>query len=107
MKSKLMYAIAGMLLMTTIAATHAVYEVKANTAEVEQIKGMYVFCDSKPVREYEYLGSVRNGIGVSSQYTSVRNRLLNNARKEYPEANGIIIHLNSEGFDRADCIKFK
>lgn len=98
--------LAGMAIMTTMAMAIN-YEVKNSTAEVEQIQGIYIFTDSKPVREFEYLGTASNGIGISSQYQGVRDRLIKNAKKEYPSCDAIILHLNSNGFDKADVIRFK
>lgn len=79
-----------------------------NLAEVEQIQGFYVFIDSKPVQEYEYLGTVKSSMNlISSQYQSIRDALIKKARKEHPSGNGIIFHFSNGGTDKADVIKFK
>ncbi|MBR9859803.1 hypothetical protein GYB22_03460 [bacterium] len=82
-------------------------EVKPNVAEVDQIHGCYVFIDSKPMKEYEYLGTVKKimtwGTG---QYQDVRDALLKKAKKEYPDANGMIFHFHDGGADEVDAIKF-
>ena len=87
-----------------------IYDPRKNTAEVEQIQGFYVFIDSKPVMEYDYLGTI-NGTGgraaLNPQYTSVRDALLKRAKKDYPAGDGIIFHLNAGGKDRCDVVKFK
>ena len=100
-------AFAGILSFTQ---RPTIYDARQNTAEVEQIQGLYVFVDSKPVLEYDYLGTI-NGTGgrasLNPQYTVVRDILLKRAKKDYPTADGIILHLNAGGRDRCDVIKFK
>lgn len=79
-----------------------------NLAEVNQVQGFYIFVDSKPVQEYEYLGTVKSGLTFSSgQYQSIRDILVKKARKEYPLGNGIIFHFHDGGTDKADIVKFK
>lgn len=85
------------------------YEPKKNTAEAEQYEGVYVFADCKPVKEYQYLGSVKIGISLtgSGQYQDVRDKLIKRAKKEYKDAEAIILNLKDGGVDKADVIKFK
>jgi hypothetical protein len=83
------------------------YEAKKNTAEVEQYQGVFVFTDSKPVSEYDFLGSVKGGISLSGQYSSVRDNLIKRAKKEYPNADALIMHFSTGGTDRCDAIKYK
>jgi len=98
------------LLIVSATSRPSTYDVRKSTAEVEQLAGFYVFVDSKPVTEYEYLGTI-NGTGgrgsFNPQYTVVRDALLKLARKKYPDADGIMLHLNAGGKDRADVVKFK
>lgn len=84
-----------------------IYEVKKSTAEVSQVQGLYIFTDSTPVSEYEYLGTVNASIGMSGQYTDVKNSLIKKTKKEYADADGIIIYLVTGSTDKADVIKFK
>lgn len=95
-----------MLFGFTIITT---YEANNSTAEVEQMQGLYIFSDSKPVKEYEYLGSVKSNTGGfgSPQYTGVRDRLIKNAKKKYPNGEGLILNLKTGSADLADVIKFK
>ncbi len=97
------------VLLTTLAMRGNFYDVKKGTAEVDQYQGVYVFTDSKPVSEYEYLGTVKLTfrIGNSGQYQSVRDVMIKKAKKDYPEADGIIMIFKDGGTDRADAIKFK
>jgi hypothetical protein len=91
-------------------STQLTAPVKKSSADVNQVEGYYIFTDSKPVLEYEYLGTVKfnGGLGFSSeQYTDVRNKLIKRAKKEFPRADGIIFYFATGSADRADLIKFK
>ena len=95
------------LSLTMMFAFATTYQPKENTAEVEQMEGLYIFTDSKPVMDYEYLGTLKASIGFSSQYQSVRNKLVKKAKKKYPEAEAVIFHFKAGGTDRCDAIKYK
>lgn len=84
-------------------------ELKNSTAEVNQVEGLLIFTDCKPVKEYEYLGTVKSNTGGfgNLQYEGVRNRLIKKVKKEYPKADGAIMYLNYGQADKADAIKFK
>jgi hypothetical protein len=107
---KILYGfIIGLSLTTVFAFTVASFEPKHSTAEVNKVEGLLIFSDCKPVLEYEYLGTVKSSTGGfgNPQYEGVRNRLIKNAKKEYPRADGIIVYLNYGQADKADAIKFK
>ena len=108
---------------------------KLNLATVDQINGVYVFSDCKPIGEYEVLGTVNfaggekastlvmpvaqyhNGVtsthihttAVSEepQYTSIRNGLITNAILANRQVEGIILSIEDEGVGVATMIKFK
>ena len=83
------------------------YEATNRTAEVEVIEGMGVFTDCKPVQAYDYLGTVKDSRAIGSmQYQPTRDKLIKAAKKEYPDADGIIM-IFRQGTERADAIKFK
>lgn len=81
-------------------------------AKVEKEKGVYIFVSSMPSAPYTVIGTVKAGsgagkiLGGSAEYTEKKNRLLNNALKEYPETEGLIVYFNSLEADRAESIKF-
>lgn len=85
------------------------YEVRKNTAEVNKIEGLYIFTDSEPVSDYEYLGTVKTNIfqTSNSQYEGVREGLIKQVKKKYPNANGALLYLNYGQSDKADAIKLK
>jgi hypothetical protein len=110
MKKTSLGILIGLALTFLIAFTSdKTQEVKKSTAEVDQVQGLYIFTDSKPLYEYEYLGSVKNGVRIvgSSQYQPVRDGLIKKIKKEYPQADGAIFHFVNGAADKADAIKFK
>lgn len=79
-----------------------------STAQVNQVQGLYIFTDSKPVLEYEYLGTVKAALTLRSpQYTDVRDKLIRKAKEEFPGAEGVILNFKTGASDQADVIKFK
>lgn len=78
-------------------------------ANVNQLQGLYVFTDATPAHDFEYLGTVENGIRLagSSQYQPVRDRLIKKVKEKYPDAEGIIFHFVNNAADKAEAIRFK
>ena len=83
------------------------YTLRNSSAEVNRLEGLYIFTDSKPLKDYDYLGTVKVTIAFDTQYNGVRNGLIRKAKNSYPEADGVILTLKAGGQDRADVIKFK
>jgi hypothetical protein len=78
-------------------------------ARVNVSQGLYMFTDSRPVADYATLGTVkakRRNMS-SEQYIGVRDALVIQAKKEYPQADGIILTFVADGTDAAEAIKFK
>lgn len=95
-------------IFSTVNTSHRMYEPKNATAEVDTYEGVYVFTDSKPVKEYDYLGTVKIGFTVGSgQYQDLRDKLIKKAKKEYPSCQGLLFNFKDGGADKADVIKFK
>jgi len=105
MRNKLLLIVfAGAVLLSSfkIAADYT----KAS-AVVNQVEGIYVYTDCKPVLDYEYIGTIKSSFAGTGQYYQVRNKLLKKCKKEYPNADAIVIRFNTNGVDKADVIKFK
>ncbi|MDX9696249.1 MAG: hypothetical protein RBT49_10710 [Bacteroidales bacterium] len=102
MRKEPIYFLAGICFFFLVSFVAENYVVGKQTANVERFQNVYVYTDSKPVMDHEYLGSVRVKISVTDKYEEIRNILIKNAKKEYPELDGIIIRNTS-----ADVIKFK
>lgn len=74
-------------------------------AIVEQEQGIFIFIKSKPVAEYQYLGSVKKSFALTGSPNEMLKSMLSKCKKEYPQADGLIF--NSIDLDKADCVKFK
>ncbi|MEI8201459.1 MAG: hypothetical protein WCH34_00490 [Bacteroidota bacterium] len=109
MKKIILGSFIGICFTTLVAFTIANYEPKKCTGEVQQLEGYYIFVDSRPVMEYEYLGTVKGAV-ISfggGQYTTIRNKLIKRAKKDYPRADALIFTFIDGGIDKVDVIKFK
>ncbi len=98
-----------MFITCLVSFTVQNYTLKKSTGEVNQLQGLYIYVDSKPVLEYEYLGTVKgSGMSMGSgQYTDVRDNLIKRAKKEYPNGEAVIFSFIDGGTDRCDVIRFK
>ncbi|SFC80304.1 hypothetical protein SAMN05421780_11028 [Flexibacter flexilis DSM 6793] len=77
-------------------------------ARVTQFQGVYTFVDCEPTAATDYLGTVKTSFSLgSAQYTKCRDKLLKKAKKEYPNAEGLVIKFNAGGSDTGDAVKFK
>ncbi len=92
-------AVALLIMSMTSAAT--------GSAKVKQMQGVYIFMDADPLDKFTTLGTVKAAFAASSNYSDIRDKLLKKLKKEYPEANGMIINLKPGGVDQADAIKFE
>lgn len=89
---KNLFAIALLLCAITLLSFVVIdYELKSSTAEVNQLQGLYIFTDSKPVKEYDYLGTEKLLMTASAQYSNVRDGLVKKVKKAYPQADGVIL----------------
>lgn len=75
-------------------------------AKVNQYQGLYIFVDSKPVNEFEYQGTVKVSLSLSSQYTAIRDKLIKKCKSDFESAKGIVIKLVTGGKDLGDAITF-
>src|SRR5688572_6745184 len=93
------------IIVITLVAFSGKFTADNSTASVNQVQGCYIFVDSKPIAEYEYLGTVEvRRVNYGSQYQPVRDALIKEAKKKYPSANGIVFHFFNGGRDKADAI---
>lgn len=104
MKKYLIGVFVGMAI-TALTAMVQTYQVKKSTAEVQSYENILVFTDSKPVMDYEYLGTVK--ITFARSHNDSRDGLIKKAKSEFPDAEGIIITVRPGQSDKADVIKFK
>lgn len=90
MKKILIAFIFGLKISGLVAFTAANYEAKKNTAEVDQIQGLYIFAKGKPVLEYEYLGTVKGPLVGNHEFDNLLELMVRNAKKDFPNANALI-----------------
>lgn len=75
-------------------------------ATVQQMEGVSIFILSKPISEYEFLGTVKKtGLVWSGKPDEMFNGILKKCKKEFPKANGIIF--SDISLEKADCIFLK
>lgn len=92
-----------------IAATLA-YEPSHKTGEANIYTGVLVFTDCNPVMPYDNLGEVTikstGGFG-NDTYNSKRTSAIEKMKKQFPQADGILISFKEQGGVVAQAIKFK
>ena len=94
MKVKLKLVIMVAVLLLSFSAFKPLYELNKATAEVSQEEGLYVFYRSKPVSDYEYLGTYKIGLIWDDKPSLLFAKLVRKVKKEYPQAQAIIIDNN-------------
>lgn len=77
-------------------------EVKNNGFIYEQ-EGIYIFILCKPQLDYELLGAVKKSDTVTAKKYETVNFLVSRCKKEYPNAEAIII--SDIKMQQADCIR--
>jgi len=111
MKKLTLGVVIGICFTALIAAGVESYTVNKQTAEVNKRFGLFVFTDCNPVLEYEILGEVKSSsaLALSDDYGSRRDALIKKAKKNYPNADGVLLYPETDGLSktRADVIKFK
>lgn len=90
MKKIILGSLIGMTLTLLVAFTVANYEPKKSTAEVDQIQGFYIFAKSKPMKEFEYLGTVKGPLIGNHEFDNLVELMVKIAKKDFPNANALI-----------------
>lgn len=67
------------------------------TAEAKKHGDLIIFVECEPINEYEQLGTVKLGIVGDCDWQVIRDKLIMKAKKEYPEAHGLIIDEDLNG----------
>jgi hypothetical protein len=104
MKRIFIITILGLGLLSFIVKNQIKYDVKKSSAEVEQVEGVYVFYRSKPVFDYEYLGTYKIVLAWDNSPKILFEKLVRKTKEKYPNAEAIVID-NDMG--KCDAIKFK
>lgn len=78
---------------------------KKTDAEVQTKEGICLFVFSKPLKEYQYLGSIKQKVFWTGQPQEMISIMLKKVKQQYPEADGIIF--TDAYMNEVDAIKFK
>lgn len=73
-------------------------------AKVNQVEGVYVFCQSDPVSPGLFMGSVKSGITMNGKPSELLQSLIKRCRKDHPTANALIV--NSD-YSRAEAYRLE
>ncbi len=95
----------GISITILFAFKVANYLPNASTAEVNKIKGLYIFTDCKPVMPYDSIGTVEIGFISDTQYESIRGNLIKRTRNKFPNADGLIMKFDKKGIDKCIAIR--
>lgn len=101
--------ICGLVLIgsATLFSSFQAGETRKDIAVVNKIEGYYIFVESKPMADYEYLGTVESKFARTPQFIDVRNALIKKAKEQYPRADGLLMTFVTGSKDKAEVIKFK
>ncbi len=104
MKKRTNFILFTAILVVIVMAMKPMYETTKATAEVFQEEGLYIFYRSKPVKEYDYIGTYKVGMVWDDKPKLLFAKIVKKVKKEFPEAQAVIID-NDMG--KCDAIKFK
>lgn len=76
----------------------------SDQATVESHQGISLFAYAQPVGEFDVIGRVKVGVSVTNKVSEYLRIMLKKVKKDYPNANGIIL---SEDLNHADVIHLK
>jgi hypothetical protein len=78
-----------------------------DAARVTQLDGLYIFTDCLPTNQFDSIGSVGLGFISGTQYDNIKTNLIKRTKKQFPEAEGLILKLKKNGLDYGIPIVFK
>lgn len=105
---KKVFMISVLIASAFLANAQTPEQPKKGYAEVNQYSGIYVFYMCKPLREYEFIATMKKVVvAETTQEALIKYAAL--AKKEHPDCEGIIMNKLDNGFskDVFDVIKFK
>ena len=110
MKKFIFGVIAGLAITAMVAFRVTNYkpsdEIKKDYASVNQVSGVFVFLQSRPLADYEILGTVKKtGIVWTGKPKEMQSILIRRAKRDYPSCGGIIF--DDISMDHATVIQFK
>lgn len=76
-------------------------------AYVHKKRNYYIFVDSKPVSDYTYQGKRRARLLMDGSSDSLLGSILTNTKNLSRDANAVIVHFSTGGYDYAEAITIK
>jgi hypothetical protein len=107
MKKQIIGFLFGVSITILLSFRSVIFTPSASTAEVNNVEGLYVFTDSRPVMPYDSIGFIEIGFVSDTQYESIRSSLIKKAKNKFPYADGIIMNFNKKGVDNCIVIDLK
>lgn len=96
--------LAALAVIAMLTMSLAMLPTPPDTATADQSEGLYIFHYSKPVAEFEVLGTLKlPGLTYSERADKCLETLIKRAKKDFPRVEALLV--NSE-FSKAECIKF-
>jgi len=81
---------------------------KNSQSKVNQYKGVNIFVDNEPLKDFEYVGTVLDKRKSNIfQYNELKEKLIDLCKKEFIDSKEIVLKLQYGGTDTGDMIKFK
>jgi hypothetical protein len=100
----------GVVLCSLVSTTAvSLYEVNKGTAEVEKQQGYYIYAKSKPIKEYEFLGTLTAPKIGNHEFDILVSYMVKDCQKNYPNADAILFdgNISQTHNTKASAIKFK
>jgi len=103
-----MFIVALLAPISGMAQSAPTEPIKKDLAEVPQYSGVYVFLITKPVREYEYIATIKKSVVWKTAQEAIR-EYAKYAKEQHPNCDAIIFNDLQGGFskDIFDVVKFK
>lgn len=98
-------AIVILILMASIGSISWKLIADKSAARAEMYQGYYIYLFSKPVSQYEYLGTVKSGSTWSGKFDQYLEQVIKKAKKDFPNADALVF--NGTEVWQCDAIKFK
>jgi len=97
----------SLLIFTLIGLiSFTVFENENNSlAKTEQVQGIYIFYNSKPVSTYDVIGSEKTSFALKGNPEELINIAIKKAKKDFPNTEGIVF--TNEDMDVYNFIVFK
>lgn len=101
------FLIGGLIILLSSFTLKIKVREGSSLARANVYRGVYVFMDSQPKKEYEILGNLSKILSWTGSLTEYRNGIVKKAQKKFSDAQGVILNEKAIGGLEATVIKFK